>query len=196
MATEETKRYMELQMEELKEACVVTEEENPTPKKKNNNNNSKNAEIAKLYEDAAEYEEDLKGFEAELEIITTNSFADIPKLLVEKFSNDERDYVQEIKNLLEFTWKSYIEEQKPDAKEQLEIIQSTKLSDLINVLTQTYPEYEGDFETEIKELLITRWETLIAIKKEHIKEEIAEIKIMGLKPNYVQRIYKQYHDIE
>jgi len=196
MATEETKRYMELQMEELKEACVVTEEENPTPKKKNNNNNSKNAEIAKLYEDAAEYEEDLKGFEAELEIITTNSFADIPKLLVEKFSNDERDYVQEIKNLLEFTWKSYIEEQKPDAKEQLEIIQSTELRDLINTLTQTYPEYEGDFETEIKELLITRWETLIAIKKEHIKEEIAEIKIMGLKPNYVQRIYKQYHDIE
>lgn len=196
MATEETKRYMELQMEELKEACAVTEEENPTPKKKNNNNNSKNAEIAKLYEDAAEYEEDLKGFEAELEIITTNSFADIPKLLVEKFSNDERDYVQEIKNLLEFTWKNYIQEQKTDAKEQLQIIQSTKLSDLVNVLTQTYPEYEGDFETEIKELLITRWETLIAIKKEHIKEEIAEIKIMGLKPNYVQRIYKQYHGIK
>jgi len=196
MATEETKRYMELQMEELKEACAVTEEENPTPKKKNNNNNSKNAEIAKLYEDAAEYEEDLKSFEAELEIITTNSFADIPKLLVEKFSNDERDYVQEIKNLLEFTWKSYTQEQKPNAKEQLQIIQSTKLSDLINILTQTYPVYEGDFESEIKELLITRWETLIAIKKEHIKEEITEIKIMGLKPNYVQRIYKQYHGIE
>lgn len=196
MATEETKRYMELQMEELKKACAVTEEKNPTPKKKNNNNNSKNAEIAKLYEDAAEYEEDLKGFEAELEIITTNSFTDIPKLLIENFSNDERDYAQEIKNLLEFTWKNYIQEQKTDAKEQLQIIQSTKLSDLINILTQTYPEYEGDFETEIKELLITRWKTLIAIKKEHIKEEIAEIKIMGLKPNYVQRIYKQYHGIE
>lgn len=196
MATEETKRYMELQMEELKKVCAVTEEENPTPKKKNNNNNSKNAEIAKLYEDAAEYEEDLKGFEAELEIITTNSFTDIPKLLIENFSNDERDYAQEIKNLLEFTWKNYIQEQKTDAKEQLQIIQSTKLSDLINILAQTYPEYEGDFETEIKELLITRWKTLIAIKKEHIKEEIAEIKIMGLKPNYVQRIYKQYHGIE
>ena len=196
MATEETKRYMELQMQELKEACAVTEEENPTPKKTKNNNNSKNAEIAKLYEDAAEYEEDLKGFEAELEIVTTNSFADIPQLLVEKFSNDERDYVQEIKNLLELTWKNYVQEQKQNAQEQLQIIQSTELSNLINALTQAYPDYEGDFETEIKEILIARWETLIAIKKEHIKEEIAEIKIMGLKPNYVQRIYKQFHGIE
>ncbi|QOP42865.1 hypothetical protein FJR45_02420 [Sulfurimonas sediminis] len=195
MATEETKRYMELQMQELKEACAATEEENPTPKKKNNNNN-KNAEIAKLYEDAAEYEEDLKGFEAELEIVKTNSFADIPKLLVENFSSDERDYVQEIKNLLELTWKNYVQEQKPDAQEQLKIIQLTELSDLINTLAQAYPDDEGDFETKIKDILITRWETLIAIKKEHIKEEIAEIKIMGLKPNYVQRIYKQFHGIE
>ena len=121
MATQETKRYMEMQMQELKEACAVNEEEQQPAPKKTNNNNSKNAEIAKLYEDAAEYEEDLKGFEAELEIVRANKFADIPTLLVEKFSSDERDYVQEIKNLLELTWKNYIEDEKQDAKEQLQI---------------------------------------------------------------------------
>lgn len=195
MATEEKKRYMELQMEELKEACAVTEEQNPAPKK-NNNNKDKNAQIAKLYEDAAEYEEDLKGFQEELAIVTANEFKDIPALLVENFSNEERDYVQEIRNLLEVTWKNYVEVEKTHPKEQLEIIQSTELSDLITALNHAYPDYEGDFESDIKELLIARWETLIAIKKEHIKEEIAEIKIMGLKPNYVQRIYKQFHGIE
>ena len=197
MATQETKRYMEMQMQELKEACAANEEEEKSPPpKKVNNNKSKNAEIAKLYEDAAEYEEDLKGFQEELEIVNANEFKDIPVLLKEKFSTQERDYAQEIRTLLEAAWAHYVNVEKTHPQEQLDIIKTTALPDIVTALTQAYPEYEGDFESDIKEILVKRWEMLIAIKKEHIKEEIAEIKILGLKPNYVQRIYKQFHGIE
>ncbi|WP_434581074.1 hypothetical protein [Sulfurimonas sp. NW15] len=196
MATQETKRYMEMQMQELKEACAANEEEkNPAPKKANNNRD-KNAEIAKLYEDAAEYEEDLKGFQEELEIVNANEFKDIPDLLKEKFSTQERDYAQEIRTLLEATWAHYVNVEKTHPQEQLDIIKTTALDEIVTALAKAYPDYEGDFESDIKEILVKRWEMLIAIKKEHIKEEIAEIKILGLKPNYVQRIYKQFHGIE
>ncbi|UCN00745.1 hypothetical protein LCX93_02190 [Sulfurimonas sp. SWIR-19] len=196
MATQETKRYMEMQMQELKEACAVNEEEeNPAPKKANNNKN-KNAEIAKLYEDAAEYEEDLKSFEEELAIVNAHAFKEIPELLKEKFSTQERDYAQEIRTLLEATWTHYVDVEKTHPQEQLEIIKTTPLNEIVPALTQAFPDYEGDFESDIKEILVKRWQMLIAIKKEHIKEEIAEIKILGLKPNYVQRIYKQFHGIE
>ncbi|WP_418641017.1 hypothetical protein [Sulfurimonas sp. ST-27] len=196
MATQETKRYMEMQMQELKEACAANEEEKKPAPKKANNNRDKNAEIAKLYEDAAEYEEDLKGFQEELEIVNANEFKDIPDLLKEKFSTQERDYAQEIRTLLEATWAHYVNVEKTHPQEQLDIIKTTALHEIVTALAKAYPDYEGDFESDIKEILVKRWEMLIAIKKEHIKEEIAEIKILGLKPNYVQRIYKQFHGIE
>ncbi|MEA1879922.1 MAG: hypothetical protein U9N11_04705, partial [Campylobacterota bacterium] len=74
MAKEETKRYLELQMEELKAEHVTEVDKAP---KKTKDNKDKNAHIAKLYEDAAEYEADLKGFEEELEIVNANSLKDI-----------------------------------------------------------------------------------------------------------------------
>jgi len=195
MASKEEKRYLELQMEELKEAYANKEDENPAPKK-NDAQHKKNLEIAKLYEDAAEYEEDLKAFEKELEVVLANKLKDIPDELLEKSPSEERDFTQEIKNLLEATWTHYVEVEKSHPQEQLDIIKNSTLSEVVENLDKAYPDVQQSFEDTIKKLLITRWETLIAIKKEHIKEEIAEIKIMGLKPNYVQRIYKQFHGIQ
>ena len=195
MAEKEEKRYLELQMEELKEAYATNEEEKPAPKK-NSVQEKKNAEIAKLYEDAAEYEEDLKAFEKELEVVLEYDVKEIPTQLNEKCPSDDRDFEQEIRQLLEGTWKHYVEVEKSHPKEQLEIIENNSLDEIVEKLNQAYPDAKNDFEQQIKSLLIQRWQTLIAIKKEHIKEEIAEIKIMGLKPNYVQRIYKQVHGIE
>jgi hypothetical protein len=185
---------MELQMEELKEAYAV-EEEKKAPKT-SEENNKKNAEIAKLYEDAAEYEEDLKGFEEELEVINANATKDLVNAFNEAFPDDARDFEVEFKNILDATWKHYVEVDKTHPQEQLDVIATSKFSKVVDNLNAAFPDYSGDFEAEVKSVFVTRYETLIAIKKEHIKEEIAEIKIMGLKPNYVQRIYKQFHGIK
>ena len=193
MADKDTKRYLELQMEELKAAFGTEEEPN---QKKVKDNREKNAEIAKMYEDAAEYEEDLKGFEEELAIVKANKLEDIASGLRAKFPNEERDYAKELKSVVEFSWTHFVEVEKTHPVDQLELIKKTEFKDLVKTLTTAYPEYDGDFEAEIRAVLIKRWDTLIAIKKEHIKEEISEIKISGLKPNYVKRIYKQYHGIE
>lgn len=196
MATQETKRYLEMQMEELKATYGVTPEEQSAASKNSKDNREKNAGIAKLYEDAAEYQEDLKGFEEELEIVLANDFKNIATALRAKFPNEDRDYVQELQVVLENAWTNLVEVENTHSKEQLEIIKTTELSEVVEKLNSAYPDYSGDFEAEIREAFVKRWQTLIAIKKEHIKEEIAEIKIMGLKPAYVERIYKEYHGIE
>lgn len=193
MATEETKRYMELQMAELKADLVEKNENIP---KKTNDNQGKNAEIAKLYEDAAECEKDIEDFEQELKIVNSNEFKDIAASLTKELPNEERDYFKELKTVLVATWTHLVEVEKTHPKEQLELIQNTDFFDLVKNFNTTFPEYASDFEVDVKSALIKRWETLIAIKKEHLKEEIADIKISGLKPTYAKRIYKQYHGIE
>jgi molybdopterin converting factor small subunit len=192
MADKETKRYLELQMEELKAAHA--EEEDSAPKK-NSRDNSKNAEIAKMYEDAAEYEEDLKGFEEELEIVNTNELKDIAAALIQEFPEEERDYAQELRTILETGWTHFVDVAKTHPNEQLELIKETEFGDVVEKLSAAYPDYSGDFETDVRDLLVKRWENLIAIKKEHIKEELAEIKTTGLKPKYVKRVYEQFHGI-
>ncbi|MGB5505633.1 MAG: hypothetical protein WBM70_02985 [Sulfurovum sp.] len=195
MAEKKEKLYLELQMEELKAAhAQEAGEENPVPKK-NSRDNSKNAEIAKMYEDAAEYEEDLKGFEEELEIVNANELKDIAAALIQKFPNEERDYPQELRAILEMGWTHFIEVEKTHPKEQLELIKETEFGDVVEKLSTVYPDYDGDFETEVRDLLIKRWENLIAIKKDHIQQELAEIKTTGLKPKYVKRVYEQFHGI-
>jgi hypothetical protein len=192
MADQKTKRYLELQMEELKAAHA--EEEASAPKK-NTKDNSKNAEIAKMYEDAAEYEEGLKAFEEELEIVNANALKDIAAALIQKFPNEERDYVQELKTILEMGWTHLVEVEKTHPKEQLELIKETEFGDVVEKLNTAYPDYSGDFEADVRNFLVKRWENLIAITKEHIKEELAEIKTTGLKPKYVKRVYEQFHGI-
>ena len=195
MADKKTTRYMELQMAELKAAhAEEAGEENPVPKK-NSRDNSKNAEIAKMYEDAAEYEEDLKGFEEELEIVNANELKDIAASLIKKFPNEERDYAQELRTILETGWTYFVDVEKTHPKEQLELIKETEFGDIVEKLSVAYPDYNGDFEAAVRDLLVKRWENLIAIKKEHIKQELAEIKTTGLKPKYVKRVYEQFHGI-
>ena len=195
MAEKKAKLYLELQMEELKAAhAEEAGEENPVPKK-NSRDNSKNAGIAKMYEDAAEYEEDLKGFEEELEIVNANELKDIAASLIQKFPNEERDYAQELRTILETGWTYFVDVVKTHPKEQLELIKETEFGDVVEKLGAAYPDYNGDFETDVRGLLVKRWENLIAIKKEHIKQELAEIKTTGLKPKYVKRVYEQFHGI-
>lgn len=195
MAEKKEKLYLELQMEELKAAhAEEVGEENPVPKK-NNARNAKNAEIAKMYEDAAEYEEDLKGFEEELEIVNANTLKDIATSLIQKFPNEERDYAQELRTILETGWTHFVDVEKTHPKEQLELIKETEFGDVVEKLSAAYPDYNGDFEAEVRNFLVKRWENLIAIKKEHIKQELAEIKTTGLKPKYVKRVYEQFHGI-
>lgn len=196
MAEQKTKRYLELQMEELKAAHAEAEgEENNAAPKKNTKDNSKNAEIAKMYEDAAEYEEGLKAFEEELAIVNANTLKDIAAALIQKFPNEERDYAQELSNVLVMGWTHLVEVEKTHPKEQLELIKETEFGDVVEKLNAEYPDYTGDFEADVRNFLVKRWENLIAITKEHLKEELAEIKTTGLKPKYVKRVYEQFHGI-
>ena len=194
MDDKSTKLYLELQMEELKAAHADKAEENAVPKN-NDKVNSKNAEIAKMYEDAAEYEANLKGFEEELVIVNANALKDIAAALIQKFPNEERDYAQELKNILETGWTHLVEVEKTHPKEQLELIKETGFGDVVEKLNAAYPDYTGDFEADVRNFLVKRWENLIAITQEHIKQELAEIKTTGLKPKYVKRVYEQFHGI-
>ncbi|MEA1879921.1 MAG: hypothetical protein U9N11_04700, partial [Campylobacterota bacterium] len=155
----------------------------------------KNAHIAKLYEDAAEYEADLKGFEEELEIVNANSLKDIAQALINAFPDEDRDYAEELDSILNVGWTHFVEVEKTHPKEQLTLIKETVFADVVEKLNTQYPEYAGDFEKDVRGLLVKRWENLIAIKQEHIKQEHAEIKTAGLKPKYVKRAYEQFHGI-
>lgn len=196
MADKETKRYMEMQMEEMKSFHADNTEKQEATSKKKNDDREKEAEIARLYEDLAEYEEDLECFENELEVVKSNQLKAISKALTENFPDEDRNYEQELKVVLEAAWTDMVEVQKTHPEEQLAIIKENDFCDIEEKLNTAYPEYEGSFETDIRNILIKRWELLIAIKKEHIKEEIAEIKTSGLKPNYAKRVYKRYHGID
>jgi len=198
MAENKKKLYMEMQMDELKASLGDGKEddkENSAPKKNTTATDQKNIELAKLYEDLAEYEEELEGFEEELEIIHSNQLKDLPAALAKKLPSEDRDYGQELKAILVATWAHLAEVEKTHSAEFLDPIKEAEFCDVIEKLNATYPSYDGSFETEIKDILVKRWEALIAIKKEHIQEEEDDIYIAGLKPSFVKRIYKQVHGI-
>ena len=205
MADDSKKLYMEMQMDELK-ASLAMEDEDSVEKENNaevvkkkappKNNNNKNAEVAKLYEDAYEYEEELKDFEQELEIINTNQLKDISKVLTKQLPDEDRDYEEELKAVLILGWTHLVEAEQTHPKEQLEFIKENKFSNLVVQFPNTFPEHANDFETTVRDIFLKRWETIIAIKKEHIEQEIEEIYIAGLKPSFVKRIYKQFHGIK
>jgi len=196
MAKEETKLYLEMQMDELKSSLEDKEEK--TSPKKTKEKDPQHAEMAKLYEDAAEYEEDLRIFEEELEIVNSNPLNKIASALIKTFPEEdkERDYKKELNNIIDIGWTHAVEVQKTHPIEQLSLVKETEFSDVVDKLSATYPEYEGNFEDEVRSLLVKRWENLIAIKEEHVKQEHAEIKTAGLKPKFVKRAYQQYHGIK
>jgi hypothetical protein len=194
MASEETKRYMELQMSELKES--FGSEEAAQKAKSKDYKNPKHAEMAAIYEDLAEYESELEDFEKEFAIVNAHKLEEIATVLTQELPDEERNYAQELQGVLIAIWTHYVETEQTHPQEQLDLIKQTPYPDVIVKLKTTFPDYHGNFEDEIREAFLKRWETLIAIKKEHIKEEVADIKTMGLKPNYVKRVYKLYHGIE
>jgi hypothetical protein len=196
MAEQQTKRYMELQMEELKETYGVSEEEKAPVAKKSTSGDKKDAEIAGLYEDLAEYEEDLKSFEDELTIVKRNEVSDISTALSEEMLESDRDYENELQSIMVAAWTHKVEVEQSHPQAELELIKSTRFNELVMGFNDAFPEYLGSFEDDVKSTLVTRLETLIAIKKDHIKEEVAEIKTAGLKPSYAKRIYKRYHGID
>lgn len=196
MAENETKLYMKLQMDELK---AKLESEKDTKKesleRKKQEQNEKNAEIAKMYEDAAEYEADLKGFEDELVIVKANELENIAEALSSNFPQEERDYFQELKTIVESGWKHYVEVEKSHPAQQLQFIETRNFNDIIEGFEKKFTDYHGDFKNEVREMIVARWDRLISIKKEHIKEELAEIKTTGLKTHFVKRIYEEYHGL-
>lgn len=184
------KRYMELQMEELQETYGHQKEEQAEPK--STSGDPKDAEIAELYEDAWEYEQELEILEAEFEIIKSKEIKDIPSSLNEKLPNDQRDYEKELKAVIEAGWISG----ENHTEEQLELIKKTEFTALATALSGTYPDSGIHFEEELKDVLFQSWETLIKLKKDHIKEETDYIKALGLKSHYAKKIYKRYHGID
>lgn len=160
-----------------------------------NEQNQKNIELAKLYEDAYEYEEELVAFEAELDVVSTNKVEDLAAALTKELPNEERDYTKELQGILVATWVHKVETLKTHPQEQLDIINNSTLANVVENLNSEFPDYTGNFAEEVKSAFTDRLKTLISIKKEHIKEEITEIKIAGLKPSYVKRIYKQVHGL-
>ena len=207
MAENKKKLYMEMQMEELKATLADADEDDLDPleemmreqaasKKKVNKNSEKERELAKMYVDAYDYEEELEAFEKELEVVKKNNLKDIAAALLEEFPDVKKDYQNDFKASLIGAWKHNVEVKQSHPQEQLDLIEETEFTDVVQKFNATYPNYEGNFEAEVKLVLVKRWEMLISIKQEHIDEELEEIYIAGLKPSYVKRIYKQVHGIK
>ena len=158
--------------------------------------NQKNIDLAKLYEDAYEYEEELASFEAELEVVNSHKIEELASALNTELPNQDRDYNKELQGILVGTWEHKVETLKTHPKEQLDLIKDSTLSNVVEKLNSEFPQYEGNFNTEVKAAFTDRLKTLIIIKKQHIEEEIEDIYIAGLKPSYVKRIYKQVHGLK
>jgi hypothetical protein len=93
--------------------------------------------------------------------------------------------------VIEHNWQQKIENNKCDAS-QLELIKGKDFNSALEILV----EINNDtILNEIKDIFIARWEMLVEIKKEHIKEEEKEIKVRGLKTYYAERVYKRYHGL-
>ena len=190
---DETRRLMEIQKDALKEEHGVdVNAGGRIPKNARHPNNEK---IAKLYEDAAEYEAELEGFEAEFEILNDNTLGDLVAKLNENNPEYEGNYEEEITTVVVNGWTQLVEEQKSHPVEQLDLLKQTTFSDMVGKLGETFPDYTGDFEAEIKEILVKRWEFLIEIKKEHIADERADMKLRGMKPDHIRKVYYNYHGV-
>ncbi len=197
MSGQEGKRLLELQMEELRESYGITKEELEAQKKNEVNHRTENkAKIAKLYEDAGEYEEELEYFEGELKVLQSTELKDLVAVLNKTFPNAEGNYAEDIKGVLIAHWTQFVEVDKTHPLEQLELIKITDFSDVVDELNAKFPEYSGDFELEIKSILLKRWEMLVSIKKEHVAEERAEMKLRGMKPDHIRKVYRLYHGLD
>jgi len=182
-----SKTYMQLQLEELRTMHGV--DADAAQRLKAQSGRAEDAEIAKLYADAAEYEEELASFERELEVIKTAALATLPALLSEAASGDAEAYTLGLKAIVLAGW------QHAGKTEQAALMEATAFENIAEALRAAFPGDAGDFEAEIRGHLMKRWEMHIQIKKEHIKEEHSYIKALGLKPHYAKKVYNRYHGI-
>lgn len=191
---DENRRLMELQKDALKEehGIDVDSSKNRIPK---NARSANNAKLSKLYEDAGEYEAELKDFEAEFEILNENALSDLVMKLNENAPEYEGDYAEELSSVVVNGWTQLVEVVKTHPKEQLELLKRTAFSYMAEKLNTDFPEHTGDFEAEIREILAKRWVFLIDIKKEHIADERADMKLQGMKPDHIRKVYYNYHGI-
>lgn len=201
MAEEKGKRFLELQMNELLEMHgeeKEIDEAEEEAKRKALAYQEADKEVADLYADVYEYQEDLKCFEAELEILKEKSLSEIlPAFLALEIqsSDEDRNYEEELQAVLVAGWTNKVEHEKTHPAEQLEVIQSTPYVEVVEKMKSAFPEY-ANVENDIKEVLVKRWDFLVQIKKDHIKEEIGDLKVKGLKPHYAERVYKRYHGLK
>jgi hypothetical protein len=201
MAEEKGKRFLELQMDELLEMhgeVREVDEAAEEAKRKALAYQEADAEVAGLYADVYEYQEDLKCFEAELEILKEKELSEIlPAFLnLEIQSSDEdRNHEEELQAVLVAGWTNRVENEKTHPAEQLELIKATPFVEVVEKMKTAFPDYEN-IETDIKNVLVKRWDFLVQIKKDHIKEEIGDLKVRGLKPHYAERVYKRYHGLK
>ncbi|MDF1880136.1 hypothetical protein JHD50_02265 [Sulfurimonas sp. MAG313] len=209
MADESKKLYMEIQMEELKASLLDNDEDEDdldpleqmmkeqaaSKKKKVNVNSEKEKELAKMYIDAYEYEQELELFEKEMAIVRANDLKDIASALRQEFPEVRRDYEAEFKQTLVTAWTHNVEVKQLRPQEQLDLIKKTEFIEIVKAFESAFPDYEANFESEVKLILVKKWEVLIGIKKNEIEEELEEIYIAGLKPSYVKRIYKQVNGL-
>jgi hypothetical protein len=185
------KSGMQHQMDTLKQLHGTESDLNDKNKRLAEMGQEKDREIAELYEDLYEYKLDLKCFEDELFLIKKHEIKEILDIF-EEYKVDKRDYKKDLVAVMEHFWKLEVDAGKYDAS-QLDAINGLGFNEMVDKLI----ELNGAEVIEvIKNILIKRWELLIEMKKEHIKDEEKGIKVTGLKIYYAERIYKRFHGIE
>lgn len=194
MAGDENRRIMELQKDAMKEEHGVGGVESG-PRIPANARSANNAKIAALYNDAAEYEAELKGFESELAILNDNTLGDLVIKLDENTPEYEGNYAKELATAVVNAWTQLVEVEKTHPAEELELLRQSAFSDMIDKFNATFSDYAGDFEAEIRDVLVKRWEFLVSIKKEHIASERADMKLRGMKPDHIRKVYYNYQGI-
>ncbi len=182
MADKENRRIMEMQMDALKDehGVDIDSSKDRIPANARSANNKK---LADLYDDAAEYEAELKGFKAELEILNDNALANLITKLNENNPEYEGDYAKEVAEVAVNGFTQLLEV-KSHSQEQLELVKK-----------MDFTAYSGELEAEIREILVKRWEFLVKIKKEHVADERAEMKLMGMKPDHLRKVHYNYHGL-
>ena len=182
MAGEENRRIMEMQMDALKDehGVDIDSSKDRIPKNARSANNKK---LADLYDDAAEYEAELKGFKSELEILNGNALANLVTKLNENNPEYEGSYAKEVGEVVVNGFTQLVEAGSHTA-EQLALVEQ-----------MDFTAYSGDFESELKEILVKRWEFLIEIKKEHVADERADMKLRGMKPDHIRKVHYNYHGL-
>lgn len=181
----EEKSLMQLQMEELK---IVNASEEENEKNEVTSGREEDREIAELYADVYEYKLDLKMFSDELVLIKRNELKDLLGEL-EEFNLDSRDYHEDLLNVLYHT----IDTQELFDANVRKKIEAKDFNDALDIVVDIYG---NDILDKLKEFFIQRWELIINIKKDHIKDEESEIKVRGLKTYYAERVYKRYHGLD